>query len=199
MITRRELLQATAAAAVAATHGPARAQTVTDALFPGFKALDIKTSGATIHAVTGGSGPPVLLMHGYPQTHVLWHKVAPTLAKKFSVVAADLRGYGDSSKPDGGGKHINYSKRAMALDMAEVMRSLGFDTFAVGRTRPRRPRGASSCDGSRRQGHQARDAGHRADVRHVPAREQGIRYIQLSLVLPDPACAVAGNAHRQQR
>ena len=101
MITRRELLQATAAAAVAATHVPARAQTVTDALFPGFKALDIKTSGATIHAVTGGSGPPVLPMHGYPQTHALWHKVAPTLAARFSVVAADLRGYGDSSKPDG--------------------------------------------------------------------------------------------------
>jgi haloacetate dehalogenase len=70
-------------------------------------------------------------MHGYPQTHVLWHKVAPKLAERFSVVAADLRGYGDSSKPDGGEKHINYSKRAMALDMAEVMRSLGYDKFAV--------------------------------------------------------------------
>src|SRR5436189_6073622 len=132
MITRRDFLQATAAAAaVAATHVPASAQTVTDALFPGFKALDIKTSGATIHAVTGGSGPPVLLMHGYPQTHVLWHKVAPKLAERFSVVAADLRGYGDSSKPDGGEQHINYSKRAMALDRAEVMHSLGFDKFAV--------------------------------------------------------------------
>ncbi|PYR29516.1 MAG: alpha/beta hydrolase [Acidobacteria bacterium] len=132
MITRRDFLQATAAAAaVAATHVPASAQTATDTLFPGFKALDIKTSGATIHAVTGGSGPPVLLMHGYPQTHVLWHKVAPKLAERFYVVAADLRGYGDSSKPDGGEKHINYSKRAMALDMAEVMHSLGFDKFAV--------------------------------------------------------------------
>jgi haloacetate dehalogenase len=133
MITRRDLLQHTAvAAAVAAAGRQALAQTATDApMFPGFKASKIPTSGATINVVSGGQGPPVLLMHGYPQTHVLWHKIAPKLAEKFLVVAADLRGYGDSSKPADGEKHVNYSKRAMALDMAEVMGKLGFDRFAV--------------------------------------------------------------------
>ena len=133
MITRRDLLQCTAVAgAVAAASRLASAQTTADApLFPGFKASKIQTSGATINVVSGGRGAPVLLMHGYPQTHVLWHKIAPRLAEKFSVVAADLRGYGDSSKPAGGEKHANYSKRAMALDMAEVMAKLGFDKFAV--------------------------------------------------------------------
>ena len=120
MITRRELLQYTAAtAAVAAVEQATRAeaQTADAPLFPGFKTTKIKTSGATLNLVSGGKGSPVLLMHGYPQTHVLWHKIAPKLAEKFAVVAADLRGYGDSSKPEGGEKHENYSKRAMALDM----------------------------------------------------------------------------------
>ena len=99
--------------------------------FPGFKTMDIKTSGATIHAVVGGSGPPVILLHGYPQTHVMWHKVAPRLAERFTIVAADLRGYGDSSKPPDGPNHVNYSKRAMAKDQAEVMTHLGFQKFAV--------------------------------------------------------------------
>src|SRR5207249_3259593 len=134
MITRRQLLQFSAAtAAVSSVEQATRAeaQTADAPPFPGFKTAKIKTSGATLNLVSGGKGSPVLLMHGYPQTHVLWHKVAPKLAERFSVVAADLRGYGDSSKPDGGEKHINYSKRAMALDMAEVMHSLGFDKFAV--------------------------------------------------------------------
>ena len=134
MITRRELLQYTAATAAAAAAGHtirAQAQGADARLFPGFKTVKIKTSGATINLVTGGKGSPVLLMHGYPQTHVLWHKIAPKLAEKFSVVAADLRGYGDSSKPEGGDKHENYSKRAMALDMVEAMHQLGFDRFAV--------------------------------------------------------------------
>ena len=69
--------------------------------------------------VVGGSGPPLLLLHGYPQTHVMWHKVAPRLAEDFTVVASDLRGYGDSSKPPGDPDHANYSKRAMAQDQAE--------------------------------------------------------------------------------
>ena len=99
--------------------------------FPGFKRLTKQTSGATINFVTGGSGPPVLLLHGYPETHIMWRKVAPQLAKKFTVVAADLRGYGDSSKPVGGGDHAAYSKRAMALDQVEVMESLGFQKFLV--------------------------------------------------------------------
>ena len=99
--------------------------------FPGFKSMRINTSGAAINAVVGGSGPPVLLLHGYPQTHVMWHKVAPGLAERFTVVAADLRGYGDSSKPADGTNHSNYSKRAMAKDQVEVMTHLGFEKFAV--------------------------------------------------------------------
>ena len=100
-------------------------------LFPGFETRKIKTAGATIHTLRGGSGPPLLLIHGYPQTHVEWHKIAPRLAEKFTVVMTDLRGYGDSSKPPDGENHANYSKRAMAADQIEVMRALGFDRFAV--------------------------------------------------------------------
>jgi len=99
--------------------------------FPGFKKLAKKTSGATINFVTAGSGPPLLLLHGYPETHVMWRKVAPQLARKFTVVAADLRGYGESSKPAGGETHVAYSKRAMAQDQVEVMNSLGFQKFLV--------------------------------------------------------------------
>jgi haloacetate dehalogenase len=99
--------------------------------FPGFKRLTAKTSGATINFVTAGGGPPLLLLHGYPQTHIEWRDVAPQLAKKFTVVATDLRGYGDSSKPADGENHLNYSKRAMAQDQVEVMASLGFQKFAV--------------------------------------------------------------------
>ena len=101
-------------------------------LFPGFRPMKINTSGATIHAVVGGSGPPLLLLHGHPQTHVMWHKVAPRLARRFTVVAADLRGCGDSSRPPDGQNHYGYSKRAMAQDFAEVMTHLGFERFAVG-------------------------------------------------------------------
>src|SRR5271155_5398724 len=99
--------------------------------FPGFEQRQIETSGATINLVTGGSGPPLLLLHGYPQTHVMWRKVAPRLAQDFTVVAPDLRGYGDSSKPPAGTDFAAYSKRALALDQAEVMAALGFDKFAV--------------------------------------------------------------------
>ena len=87
-------------------------------LFPGFSARKIRTSGALINLKTAGSGEPVLLLHGYPQTHAMWHKVAPELARDYAVVCPDLRGYGDSSKPKGLPDHANYSKRAMALDMA---------------------------------------------------------------------------------
>ena len=91
------------------------------AFFSGFKKHRIRTSGATINAVSAGSGEPVLLLHGYPQTMACWHELAPELAKKYSVVCADLRGYGGSSKPKGLPDHSNYSKRAMALDMVELM------------------------------------------------------------------------------
>ena len=127
---RRAFLKTTVAgplalAAEAQVRGPA------PTFFPGFVTQKIQTSGATIHTLRGGSGPPLLLVHGYPQTHVEWHKIAPRLAEKFTVVMADLRGYGDSSKPPDGENHVNYSKRAIALDLVEVMRALGFQRFAV--------------------------------------------------------------------
>ena len=100
-------------------------------MFEGFEQLQIQTSGTTINLVKGGDGPPLLLLHGYPQTHTMWHKVAPLLARDFTVVAADLRGYGDSGKPEGGSEHLNYSKRAMAQDQVEVMEQLGFDSFLL--------------------------------------------------------------------
>jgi len=99
--------------------------------FPGFKKLTAKTSGATINFVTAGNGPGLLLLHGYPQSHIEWRKIAPQLAQKFTVVAADLRGYGDSSKPPDGENHFGYSKRATAQDQVEVMASLGFQKFSV--------------------------------------------------------------------
>ena len=98
-------------------------------MFEGFKRSEIKTSGARIVTVTGGNGPPLLLMHGNPFNHLSWQKIAPRLATDFTVVATDLRGYGDSEKPPGGPKHINYSFRAMAQDQVEVMAALGFDRF----------------------------------------------------------------------
>jgi haloacetate dehalogenase len=101
------------------------------ALLPGFTERKIRTSGATIHLEYAGEGPPVLLLHGYPESHVMWHKVAPQLARDYTVVCADLRGYGDSSKPKGLPDHANYSKRAMALDMVEVMETLGHRSFHV--------------------------------------------------------------------
>ncbi len=98
-------------------------------MFDGFLRARIDVSGATIHLRRGGSGPPLLLLHGNPLTHVMWHKIAPRLAEDFAVVATDLRGYGDSSKPDGGPDHSGYSFRAMAADQVEVMAALGFNSF----------------------------------------------------------------------
>jgi len=98
-------------------------------LFPGFEKGQIQTSGATINFVAAGTGEPVLLLHGYPETLACWHKIAPPLAQSYRVICADLRGYGDSSKPDGLADHSNYSKRAMALDMIELMASLGHTAF----------------------------------------------------------------------
>ncbi len=101
-------------------------------MFPNdFDTVQIKTSGAEINLVHGGSGRPLLLLHGYPQTHVIWHEIAPQLANSFHVICPDLRGYGDSSKPPSSSDHYPYSKRAMAQDMIEVMASLGYSEFFV--------------------------------------------------------------------
>ena len=97
----------------------------------GFKELQIKTSGADINLAQGGAGRPLLLLHGYPQTHHMWHRVAPQLSQHFHVICPDLRGYGDSSKPPSTPDHYPYSKREMAKDMAEVMTTLGHDEFFV--------------------------------------------------------------------
>lgn len=100
-------------------------------LFPGFRPERVRANGLDINAVVGPrrDGPALLLLHGYPQTHAIWHKVAPRLAARFNVVATDLRGYGDSAKPPGSDTHEPYSKREMAKDQAEVMTALGHERF----------------------------------------------------------------------
>src|SRR6188508_522214 len=100
-------------------------------MFEGFTLSMINTGEAVLRVRHGGSGAPLLLLHGHPQTHYIWHKIAPLLAQDFTVVAADLRGYGDSSKPPTTPDHAPYSKRTMALDQIEVMRQLGFERFCV--------------------------------------------------------------------
>jgi haloacetate dehalogenase len=100
-------------------------------VFDGFQALRLKTADAEIDARVGGQGPPLLLLHGYPQTKAIWRDVAPALARSFTVVATDLRGYGASSRPAAGPDHAGYAKRAMAVDQLEVMAQLGFPRFAV--------------------------------------------------------------------
>lgn len=100
-------------------------------MFEGFEQQQIRTSGTTINLMKGGEGPPLLLLHGYPQTHLMWHKIGPRLAQDFTVVAPDLRGYGDSGKPQGDPDHLNYSKRIVAQDQVEVMQQLGFESFLL--------------------------------------------------------------------
>jgi haloacetate dehalogenase len=100
--------------------------------FPGFDLHQVRVSGGGIRVRTGGAGPPLLLLHGNPQTHVMWHKVAPVLARRFSVVCPDLRGYGGSFKPGATPDHAPYAKTEMARDMAELMTALGHDRFRVG-------------------------------------------------------------------
>jgi len=100
-------------------------------MYAGFQKKRINVTKTYINMVTGGDGPPLLLLHGYPQTHVMWHKVASDLAKQFTLVIPDLRGYGDSGTPEVDGEHFNYSKRANALDQVELMTSLGYERFMV--------------------------------------------------------------------
>lgn len=100
-------------------------------MLEGFTQRRVPTSDATINVRTAGSGPPLLLLHGYPQTHVEWRHIAPRLAEDHTVVLADLRGYGDSDKPRGSDTHVEYSKRVMAQDLVEVMEALGHERFVV--------------------------------------------------------------------
>ncbi|MCB5173855.1 alpha/beta fold hydrolase [Microvirga lenta] len=100
-------------------------------MFEDFTHRQIATSEAVINLRHKGNGPPLLLLHGHPQTHAMWHRIAPRLAETYTVVCADLRGYGDSSKPPTTADHAPYSKRAMARDQVEVMQILGFERFAV--------------------------------------------------------------------
>jgi haloacetate dehalogenase len=134
--TRRRLLEqtvlATGAAALMTSKSAAQTpdQPNWQHFYPsGFRNEKIKTSGAEINAVIGGSGPPVLLFHGAPQSLITWRLIAPDLARNYTLVLCDLRGYGDSSKPEEGERHSNYSKRAMALDGVEVMKHLGYQQF----------------------------------------------------------------------
>jgi haloacetate dehalogenase len=100
-------------------------------MFDGFEEFDIPTAGTSIHGRRGGSGPPLLLLHGIPETHLMWHRVAPQLAAHHTVVATDLRGYGDSGTPPSTADHAPYSMRALARDQVEVMQQLGYDEFSV--------------------------------------------------------------------
>lgn len=112
-------------------QAPANAAELDARLFPGFETRTLSANGVSIHTLVGGNGPPVLLLHGAPQSHLSWAQVAVDLAKDHTIVAPDLRGYGWSSKPDGGENHVNYSKRTMAQDNVDLMRELGFASFAV--------------------------------------------------------------------
>jgi haloacetate dehalogenase len=103
----------------------------TNDLFPGFRAEMIEGAGARIFCRIGGEGPPLLLIHGFPSTHAMWHRVAPALAEQFTTIVVDLRGYGSSDAPPDDAEHTVYSKRAMGDDLRAVMRQLGHDRFRV--------------------------------------------------------------------
>jgi haloacetate dehalogenase len=133
---RRAHLKNAAALAITAAIGSSAVdaqESTTDAtrFSPGFVQSKVQTSGATINVLKGGSGPPLLLLHGAPQSHISWRLVALELAKQYTVICPDLRGYGDSSTPEGGENHINYSKRVMAQDQVDVMNHFGYKKFPV--------------------------------------------------------------------
>ncbi|HEV2545755.1 MAG TPA: alpha/beta hydrolase [Stellaceae bacterium] len=131
-INRRSFLAGTATSAAAMATKAIAADISGAQLFPPeFRREKIELKDASINTVIGGKGPPLLLLHGYPQTHVMWHKIAPQLGNDFTLVIPDLRGYGDSSKPPEGENHVAYSKRVMAQDQIDVMAKLGFTKFAM--------------------------------------------------------------------
>jgi haloacetate dehalogenase len=136
------------------------------------------------------------LLHGHPQTHAIWHRVAPQLAEQFTVVAVDLRGYGDSGRPAADAEHAAYSKREMALDALAVMRHARLRALPGAGARPRRARGAPARGGPSRGGRAHAAAGHRAHAGDVREHLGGLRARLLALVLPDPAAAVARGADR---
>ena len=136
MFGRREFLETIVGATASPTvlrakQSPSKLTAGSASFFPSFRRMKVKTAGAEINVVIGGDGPPLLLLHGYPQTHIMWWKVAPELAKTHTIIMTDLRGYGDSSKPTSDANHATYSKRAMASDQVEVLATLGFEKFAV--------------------------------------------------------------------
>lgn len=96
-----------------------------------YQPFTFDAGGVSIHGMKGGSGPPLLLLHGHPETHVIWHRLAGDLARHFTVIATDLRGYGASGKPESDAQHMPYSKRVMAADQIAVMRHFGFERFMV--------------------------------------------------------------------
>jgi pimeloyl-ACP methyl ester carboxylesterase len=156
--------------------------------FPGFRSHSVDCLGTSIHAVVGGNGPPLLLLHGAPQSHVMWREIAPALAERFTVVASDLRGYGLSAKPPGGIDHSAYSKRTMAADQIELMCKLGFDRYCFAG----HDRGAGlpkACQGPSREGAPVGDPSPNSP--HLckcvtPGRQQFV-----ALVLSHPAAAIA--------
>ena len=165
-------------------------------LFPGFEVRRIATSGAEIHGIVGGSGPPLLLLHGYPQTHAMWHRVAPRLAQRYTVVCTDLRGYGDSSKPAGGD---NARQLFEARDGGRPGRGdayAGLSAVSSRRSRSRRARRSPALPRPPCRGRARRRARHLADADHVWQDRQGVRDGLLPLVLPDPALRLARAADR---
>ena len=158
----------------------------------------VDVGDVSIALSTAGEGPPLLLLHGYPQTRSCWHRVAPVLARRFTVVAADLRGYGQSSKPPGGPDHAAYAKRAMAADMVAAMEALGHARFAVaGHDRGGRVAHRMALDHPD-AGHARGRPGHRADADPVRRHRPGLRDGLLPLVLPDPARRPAGDDDRSR-
>ena len=139
---------------------------MTGLLPSGFEYRRMDVEGITVNCAIGGSGPPLLLLHGYPENHLMWRHVAPVLARDHTVVLADLRGYGDSGKPAPDAEGNVYSKRFMARDQVGLMRQLRLRAVPAGRPRPRCPCRAPAGPGPPRRRHQAGRAGHRAD----PAR-----------------------------